>query len=112
MKHLYQRTLILLAVCALAGAAALAATTTGRVTFNRAVTVNGTPVEAGIYKVRFDDATGEFTVLDGKKVVARVTARLEKLPAETQSSYSLRAEGGGSALVSIVIARTRREFRS
>jgi hypothetical protein len=103
MKHIYKRTLILLVVCAAASIAAMAATTTRQVTFSRVVTVNGTPVKAGTYKVRFDDSTGEFTVLDGKKVVARATARLEKLGADTQSSYSLKAAGEGSALVSIVM---------
>ena len=103
MKHLYKRTLNLLVVCAAASLTAAAATTTRRVTFDRVVTVNGTPVKAGTYKVKFDDATGEFTVLDGKKVVAKATARLEKLGADTQSSYSMKAEGENSVLVSIVM---------
>ena len=103
MKHLYKRTLILLVVCAMASLTVLAATTTRRVTFNRVVTVNGTPVKAGTYKVKFDDATGEFTILDGKKVVAKATARLEKLEADAQSSYSMKAEGENSVLVSIVM---------
>jgi hypothetical protein len=103
MKHLYKRTVILLVVCAMASLTVLAATSTRKVTFNRVVTVNGTPVKAGTYKVRFDDATGEFTILDGKKVVAKATARLEKLEFDTQSSYSMKAEGESSVLVSIVM---------
>lgn len=103
MKHLYMRTVILLVVCAMAGLTALAATTTRKVTFTRVVTVNGTPVKAGTYKVKFDDATGEFTILDGKKVVAKATARMEKLEADTQSSYSMKAAGENSVLVSIVM---------
>lgn len=103
MRHLYMRTVILLVVCAMAGLTALAATTTRKVTFTRVVTVNGTPVKAGTYKVKFDDATGEFTILDGKKVVAKATARMEKLEADTQSSYSMKAAGENSVLVSIVM---------
>jgi hypothetical protein len=108
MKHLYQRTVILLVVCAMASLTTLAATTTRNVTFTRVVTVNGTPVKAGTYKVKFDDATGEFTILDGKKVVAKATARPEKLQANTQSSYSMKTEGESTLLVSIVMdSRTR-----
>lgn len=103
MKHLYMRTIILLAVCAMASLTALATTTTRQVTFNRVVMVNGTAVKAGTYKVKFDDTTGEFTLLDGKKIVAKATARLEKLPIDTQSSYSMKAEGDNSVLVSIVM---------
>ena len=103
MKHLYNRTVILLVVCALTSLTALAATTTRKVTFNRVVTVNGTPVKAGTYKVKFDDATGEFTILDGKKVVAKATARLEELNGTTQSSYSMKTEGENTHRVSIVM---------
>ena len=103
MKHLYKRTVILLVVCAMTSLTALATTTTRKVTFSRVVTVNGTPVKAGTYKVKFDDATGEFTILDGKKVVAKATARLEELQAPTQSSYSMNTEGGSAVLVSIVM---------
>lgn len=103
MKHLYKRTVILLVVCAMASLTALAATTSRQVTFNRVVTVNGTPVKAGTYKVKFDDTTGEFTILDGKKIVAKATARLEKLLIDTQSSYSMKAEGENIVLVSIVM---------
>ena len=103
MKHLYMRTFILLVVCAMASLTALAMTTTRQVTFHRVVMVNGTPVKAGTYKVKFDDTTGEFTILDGKKIVAKATARLEKLQADTQSSYSMKAEGENSVLVSIVM---------
>lgn len=103
MKHLYKRTVILLVVCAMASLTALATTTTRQVTFHRVVTVNGTPVKAGTYKVKFDETTGEFTILDGKKLVAKATARLEKLQADTQSSYSMKAEGENSVLVSIIM---------
>ena len=108
MKHLYKRTVILLVICAMASLTALAATTTRKVTFNRVVTVNGTPVKAGTYKVKFDDTTGEFTILDGKKIVAKATARLEKLEAATQTSYSMKTEGESTVLVSIVMDRRSR----
>ncbi len=103
MKHLYKRTVILLIVCAMASLTALATTTSRQVTFNRVVMVNGTPVKAGTYKVKFDDTTGEFTILDGKKIVAKATARLEKLQADTQSSYAMKTEGESNVLISIVM---------
>lgn len=89
MKNLFSRIAIIVAICAIASTTALAATTTRNVTFTRTVTVNGTPVKAGTYKVTFDDQTGAFTILDGKKIVAKATARLEKVKGTYQGAYSM-----------------------
>lgn len=80
---------------------ALAATSSRQVTFSRDVTVNGASVKAGTYKAKFDDQTGEFQLLRGKKVVAHATARLEKVNGTYRGAYSLTSEGETRALISI-----------
>lgn len=101
MKHLFSRAVILLVVGAMTSITALAMTTNRQVTFRRDVTVNGSPVKAGTYKATFDDQTGEFKILRGKKVVANATARLEKITGPFQNGYSLIASGDSYALRSI-----------
>lgn len=101
MKHLFSRTAILLVVVAMTSLTALAATTSRQVTFSQDVTVNGAPVKAGTYKATFDDQTGEFKILRGKKVVANATARLEKVTGSYRGAYSLTPDGENQALVSI-----------
>ena len=101
MRHLLSRAVILLVVGVLTSITALAMTTNRQVTFSRDVTVNGTPVKAGTYKATFDDQTGEFKLLRGKKVVANATARMEKITGPFQNGYSLTANGDSYALTSI-----------
>jgi hypothetical protein len=101
MKHFFSRAAILLVVGAMTSITALAMTTDRQVTFSRDVTVNGTPVKAGTYKATFDEQTGEFKLLRGKKVVANATARMEKITVPFQNGYSLTAKGGGYALLSM-----------
>ena len=101
MKNLFSRTAILLVVGAMMSITASAATTNRNVTFSRDVTVNGAPVKAGTYKATFDDKTGEFKLLRGKKVVANATARLEKVTGPFRGAYSLTADGESRALVSM-----------
>ena len=101
MKHLFSRAIILLVVGAMTIITALAMTTNRQVTFSRDVTVNGTPVKAGTYKATFDDQTGEFKLLRGKKVVANATARLEKVTGPFRGAYALTASGESHALVSM-----------
>jgi hypothetical protein len=101
MKHLFSRTVILLVVGAMTSITALAMTTSRQVTFSKDVTVNGASVKAGTYKATFDDQTGEFKLLRGKKVVANATARLEKVTGPFRGAYALSPDGESHALVSI-----------
>ena len=101
MKNLFSRTAILLVVGAMMSITASAATTNRNVTFSRDVTVNGATVKAGTYKATFDDQTGEFKLLRGKKVVANATARLEKVTGPFRGAYSLAADGESRTLVSM-----------
>lgn len=100
MKHLLMMT-VLLVVCAMTGVSALATTLTKEVALSRALTVNGTPVKAGTYKVTFDDQTGVLTFLDGKKVVATASARIDKVAGDSGGVYTSRTESGSTALLSV-----------
>jgi hypothetical protein len=108
MKHNFNRAAMLLVVSVMTSITALAVTTNRQVTFNRDVTVNGAPVKAGTYKATFDDQTGEFKLLRGKKVVANATARLEKVTGPFRGAYSLTADGEIYALVSMSMNSTDR----
>jgi hypothetical protein len=101
MKNLLNRASILLVIGAMMSITALAATTNRQVTFSRDVTVNGAPVKAGTYKATFDDQTGEFKLLRGKKVVANATARMEKIAGPYRGAFALTADGESYALVSM-----------
>lgn len=48
------------------------------VTLPQDVTINGTLVKKGEYKLKFDEKTGELLIMKGSKVVAKTSARLEK----------------------------------
>lgn len=108
MRHHFRRTITLFVVCAFSSITALAMTTTRQVTFIRTVTVNGTPVKAGTYKATFDDKTGEFTILNGKKIVAKSSARLETVADATKGGYSTKTNGESSNLVSMDMNGTTR----
>jgi hypothetical protein len=77
MKNMVNRIVVLLVITVLTGVAALAKTTEKKVTFRDSVTVNGTLVKKGTYKVAFNDETGELTIKKGGEVVATASARLE-----------------------------------
>jgi hypothetical protein len=103
VKRLVNRTLVLLVMCAITSVAAWAKTTTRVVTFTRDVTVNGTLVTAGTYKVIFDDQTGELTITSGKKTVAKTPARIEKIEGNSYGVYITRAENERAVLLSVTL---------
>lgn len=78
MKSILNRVVVLLVIVTLSGVLALAKTTEKEVTFTNPVTVNGTLVKKGTYKVAFNDETSELTIRKGRKILATAQARLEK----------------------------------
>ena len=103
MKNLVKQSLVLLVLCALTSVAALAKTTAKEVTFDRAVTVNGSLVKAGTYKVVFDDQTGELTIFNGRKTVAKAPARLEKLQGSPGIVYRAKTEADSNILLAVTL---------
>lgn len=84
MRKTANRLMMLLALCTLMSAAALAKGKSERVTLPQDVVINGTLVKKGEYNLKFDEQTGELLFLKGKKVVARTSARLEKRERDAQ----------------------------
>jgi len=79
MKTLISRLVIAAVIASFAGVAAFAKTKTETFTLESNVKFNGTVINKGVYKVKFDDQTGEITIADRSgKVVARATGSLEK----------------------------------
>ena len=108
MKKRLQTIGLALVVCALLSPIALAGVMTKEVSFNKDVKVGDTVVKKGSYKVKFDDQTGELTILDGKKIIAKTTARLEEQ--KNASGYTLKYrtvsdDAGNVTLLSIAMGR-------
>ena len=83
MKSIVNRLVVFVLVGALTAVVALAKGTEREVTFTKSLTVNGTLVKKGTYKVEFNEETNELTIKKGKKVVATAQARLEKISDRT-----------------------------
>ncbi len=78
VKHVFMALLIF----ALAGVVAIGKspdkTKTKSVTFGSDVTVNGTLVKAGTYDVKFDEETGDLSIMKNGKVIANAAANLRE----------------------------------
>lgn len=74
----FNRLFVVLVISAMTGVVALAEGKSKTVTFTENVTVNGTVVKRGTYKVTFDDQSNEMTIERNGKTVAKAAARAEK----------------------------------
>ena len=77
MKSIASRMLVVLMVGALTSVVALAKVQKHTVTFDNDIKVNGTVVKKGTYDVKFDDESGQLSIVKNGKVVAQAMARLE-----------------------------------
>jgi len=77
MKSIVNRMVVVLMVGALMSVAAFAKVRKHTVTFDTDIKVNDTLVKKGTYQVKFDDETGQLSILQNGKVVAQAMARLE-----------------------------------
>lgn len=102
MKSIVNRVLVLLVTVSLTGVLALAKAIEREVTFVQSVTVNGTLVKKGTYKVEFNEETGELTIRKGKKVVATAQARLEKIT--DRNSFYTHSASGDSAMAPALLS--------
>ena len=77
MKSVISKVLAVLMVGALTGVVALAKVKKERVTFDNDIKVNGTLVKKGTYEVKFDDESGQLSIVKNGKVVVEAATRLE-----------------------------------
>jgi len=101
MKVFLKSTFAALMICALASITAFAAAKdkvkTESVTFTQDVMVNGTLVKAGDYQVKFNEQTGELSILKGGKVKAKASAQLQSRSAKARDTSVRTLDKGGVA---------------
>ena len=101
MKVFLKSTFAALMICALASIAVFAAAKdkvkTETVTFTSDVMVNGTLVKAGDYQVRFNEQTGELSILKDGKVKAKTAGQLQPRSAKAKNTSVRTLEKGGAA---------------
>ena len=95
MKSMVTRVLAVLMVGALTGVVALAKTQ--RATFETDIKVNGTLVKKGTYDVKFDDQTGQLSIIKNGKVIAEAMTRLEAR-SKKASDFQIRSVTNGNEL--------------
>ena len=89
------RVAVALLIASLASVAAFTKTHREKVTFIDDIQVNGTLVKKGAYDLKFDDKTGEVTIMKNGKVVARANSTMESRPSKARR-FEWRYAGEGS----------------
>jgi|YNPBryunderm2012_1023409.scaffolds.fasta_scaffold05934_3 lipopolysaccharide assembly outer membrane protein LptD (OstA) len=108
----FGKTFVLgLTLTALLGVSALAGEVIKTLTLNRDVSVNGTVVKKGTYKVKINKETGEMTILNGKEVIARTTVSLTMDERKANGDeIALTQNGDTNVLKSIKFDGSRERF--
>lgn len=106
MKVFLKSTFAALMICALASIAVFAAAKdkvkTESVTFAEDVMVNGTLLKAGDYQVKFNEQTGELSILKNGKVKAKTTAQLQARSEKAKiTAVRTVAKGGVAELIGV-----------
>jgi hypothetical protein len=94
MKSIVNRMVVVLMVGALTSVAALAKVHRHTVTFDSDIKVNDTLVKKGTYQVKFDDETGQLSILKHGKTVAQATTKIETR-AKKANDFVLRSVTNG-----------------
>jgi len=94
MKSIVNRIVVVVMVGALLSVAAFAKTQKQRVTFENDIKVNGTLVKKGNYEVKFDEESGQLSIIKNGKTVAQTMAKLEAR-AKKANGFQLRSVGEG-----------------
>src|SRR5258705_5946222 len=103
MKTLLNRIALALLIAAVASVSVFPKSKTETVRFATNIKVNGTLVKAGEYEVKFDDKTGELSIMKGSKVIARATTSPAKRDRKAQT-LEIKAEGAGGEAQLISVA--------
>ena len=94
MKSIVNRIVVVVMIAALASVAAFAKSQKQRVTFDNDIKVNGTLVKKGNYEVKFDEETGQLSIIKNGKTVAQTMAKLEAR-AKKANGFQVRSIGEG-----------------
>ena len=97
MKSIVNRMLVVVLVGALTGVVALAKVHKEKVTFENDIKVNGTLVKKGTYDVKFDDATGQLSLIKQGKVIAEAMTRTEQRTKKAVD-FQVRSTGSGNEM--------------
>ena len=102
MKSIVNRMLVVMLVGALTSVAAFAKVHKQRVNFDNDIKVNGTLVKKGSYDLKFDDETGQLSIVKNGKTVAQAMARMEDRQKKA-GDFQLRSEvnGGETQLIGV-----------
>src|ERR1041385_4145633 len=77
MKSIVNRMVVVLMVAALTSVVALAKVHKQKVTFESDIKVNGTLVKKGTYDMKFNDETGQLSIVKNGKPVAEAMTKVE-----------------------------------
>jgi hypothetical protein len=115
MKVFLKSTLAALMICALASITVFAAAKdkvkTESVTFTQDIMVNGTLVKAGDYQVKFNEQTGELSILKDGKVKAKTTAQIQSRSEKAKNTSVRTLEKGGTAeLIGVTFGGSTRDL--
>jgi len=94
MKSILNRIVLVLVVGALTCVAAFAKVHKHDLTFENDTKVNGTLVKKGTYQVKFDDKTGQLSIVKNGKVVAQAMTKLEQREKKA-GDFQVRSMGSG-----------------
>jgi hypothetical protein len=80
------------------------------VTFPEDITVNGTLVKAGDYEVKYDESTGELSILKNGKVKAKTAAHVEaRADKAKNTSLRTREQAGSTELIGVTFGGSNQD---
>jgi len=94
MKSIVNRIVVALMVAALTSVVAFAKVHRQQVTFESDMKVNDTLVKKGTYEIKFDDESGQLSIIKNGKTIAQATTRLEDR-AKKANDFVLRSTVNG-----------------
>jgi hypothetical protein len=97
MKSIVNRMLVVMLVGALTSVVAFAKVHKEKWTFENDIKVNGTLVKKGTYDVKFDDASGQLSVIKQGKVIAEAMTRTEQR-AKKAADFQIRVITSGNEM--------------
>lgn len=94
MKSIVSKVVTVVMVGALTSVVAFAKVHKEKATFDSDIKVNGTVVKKGTYDVKFDDESGQLSIMKNGKVVAQAMAKLEQREKKA-NDFQLRSTTNG-----------------